>query len=145
MSQTKKTMPSTKKLSIQIVSAAMLFLVLATIALADPGFGPQGVFLGHARVDGRYDHDLIRIDTQPGPFRAIQFRVDGGPVEFRRVVVRYKNGFREELPVPNRIAPGGRSRIIRLSGHPRSVRHVELWYGRPHWARGTTVAVYGYR
>ena len=102
--------------------------------------------LGQSRVDGRHDHDNIRVFAR-GAFRAIQLRVQGGDIEFQRVVVHFENGADTEVEVRDRIQAGGTTRAIDLPGDQRRVRSVEVWYSRDNnWrSRRPTLLVFGRR
>ena len=91
-------------------------------------------YLGQSNVDGRIDHDKIRVNAR-GTFRAIQLRVQGGEIEFQRVVVHFENGANSEVEVRDRIPAGGQTRAIDLPGDNRRIDSVEVWYGKGDWER----------
>src|SRR4030095_2521405 len=88
--------------------------------------------LGDSRVDGRNDHDNIRVN-KGGGFRAIRFFVQGGEIEFRRVVVHFENGADTDVEVRDRIRRDGTTRSIDLPGDQRRIRSVEVWYSKGSW------------
>lgn len=101
--------------------------------------------LGDSRVDGRRDHDTIRVNAR-GRFRAIRFFVQGGEIEFQRVVVHFENGADTEVEVRERIRRDGTTRSIDLPGDERRIRSVEVWYGRGNWGRSRPqLVLYGRR
>src|SRR5690349_19158380 len=65
-------------------------------------------YLGQSNVDGVRDHDSIRVNGRRA-FRAIQLRVQGGEIEFQRVVVHFENGANSEVEVRDRIRAGGQT------------------------------------
>lgn len=87
-------------------------------------------YLGEANVDGRVDHDNIKVTGSRGAFRAIVIRVQKAPIEFDRVVVHYGNGSSEPIPIRNVIPAGGQTRVIDLPGERRVIHSVEFWYAR---------------
>jgi hypothetical protein len=91
-------------------------------------------YLGQSNVDGRRDHDNIRVNAR-GAFRAIQLRVQGGAIEFQRVVVHFENGADSEVEIRDRIPAGGQTRAIDLPGDNRRIDSVEVWYGNGNWGR----------
>lgn len=91
-------------------------------------------FLGQSNVDGTRDHDNIRVNSREA-FRAIQLRVQGGEIEFQRVVVHFENGADTEVEIRDRIRAGGQTRAIDLPGDRRRIESVEVWYGRENWGR----------
>ena len=101
--------------------------------------------LGDSRVDGRRDHDTIRVNAR-GRFRAIRFFVQGGEIEFQRVVVHFENGADTDVEVRERIRRDGTTRSIDLPGDERRIRSVEVWYGRGNWGRSRPqLVLYGRR
>ena len=91
-------------------------------------------YLGQSNVDGRRDHDNIRVNAR-GAFRAIQLRVQGGAIEFQRVVVHFENGADSEVEIRDRIPADGQTRAIDLPGDNRRIDRVEVWYGKGNWGR----------
>jgi hypothetical protein len=124
---------------------AAAFVAILLIAGTVSAQYSRWVRLGSAHVDGRIDHDNIRVGISDGAFRAIQLRVHGGRVIFQRVTIRYGNGQLEELPVRFTIPSGGRTRAIDLPGDRRIIQSVDIWYSKAHWATRPTVTLYGLR
>jgi len=126
------------------LGAMGIFLLFASTGAL---FAQRWDFLGDSHVDGGRDHDRIVITRARGAFRAIQFRVQGGSVEFDRVVVHYSNGSSEPLRIRSRIPAGGRSHVIDLPGSRRAINSIEFWYGKGNWGPGRRpqVQVYGMR
>ena len=79
-------------------------------------------YLGDAHVDGAQDHDSIKVGRAAGGYHAIQLRISGGAINFERVIVRYGNGEKEEIPIRARIPAGGQTRVIDLPGSGASSR-----------------------
>lgn len=114
--------------ALQIILAALLLAIFGQTLYAQ-NYG-RWIYLGESNVDGKVDHDKIKIGRDDGRFRAIQIRVERAPIEFYRVVVHYGNGADEEIAIRNRINPGGRTRVIDLRGRDRVIESVEVWYAR---------------
>lgn len=91
-------------------------------------------YLGQSNVDGARDHDNIQVNSREA-FRAIQLRVQGGEIEFQRVVVHFENGADTKVEIRDRIRAGGQTRAIDLPGDNRRIESVEVWYGRENWGR----------
>jgi hypothetical protein len=111
------------------LGAALLFLGLATAASAQ-----KWQYLGEANVDGGIDHDRIMVTAAKGEYRAIQLRVERGPIRFDRVVVHFGNGSSDPISIAGRIPAGGKTRVIDLPGNRRVIESVEFWYERGNWA-----------
>jgi hypothetical protein len=83
--------------------------------------------LGNAHVDGRSDHDKIQVGTG-GTFNALQLGVTNGAIGFVRMVIHFKNGGEEVLPVGRVVHSGSRTPAIPLRGGAREISNVEIWY-----------------
>jgi hypothetical protein len=130
----------------RFISILFLFVVLIGLgAQVWAGQQPQMVLLGSGRVSSGLDHDTIQAGGQLGTFRAIQLRVNGGAVNFLRVVVQYGNGTRSEIQVRSNIPAGGVTRIIDLPGDRRIIQRVDFWYTKANWATLPKVSLYGVR
>lgn len=92
------------------------------------------LYLGQSNVDGARDHDNIRVNSREA-FRAIQLRVQGGEIEFQRVVVHFENGADSDVEFRDRIRAGGQTRAIDLPGDKRRIDSVEIWYSKGNWGR----------
>ena len=120
---------------------AMLFLCLFTVK----AYAEEWTYLGESHVDGDHDHDKIHVGKHDGRFHAIQLRVNGGAIEFDRVVVHFGNGTSEELSIRTVIPDGGRTRVIDLPGERRVIENVELWYSKAHWEHRPQVTLFALR
>lgn len=104
------------------------------------------VYLGEAHVDGKADHDKIKVTNSEGEFSAIQIKVDFAPIEFNRVVVHYGNGGDDTVEVRDRVPAGGQTRVIDLRGDRRVIQSVEVWYEKARWgSRRPRIRLFGRR
>ena len=117
----------------------------ASLYAQDRDYGGRWTYLGNAHVDGRQDHDNIRVGRQDGKFRAIQLRVHGGAINFERVIVHFGDGSQQELAIRAEIPSGGRTRPIDLAGDRRRIDSLELWYAKASWHTRPKVDLYGLR
>lgn len=132
-----------KKLSASLFAIA---LVIGFSASAQAQHHRKGmVLLGERHIDGRMDSDKIDIGRDNGTFRAIQFRVEGGTVNFDHVSVKYLRGESEEFSIRSEIPSGGRTRLIDLPGDRRVIESISMWYSKGEWRTRPTVRVYGVR
>lgn len=125
----------------------LLFLLGSFSFIAEAQGRGQGrwQYLGQSNVDGRADHDNIRVNAA-GAFRSIQLQVSGGTIEFNRVVVHFENGADVEVSVREQIRAGGKTRAIDLPGDRRRIQSVEVWYERGNWGRRRpSLRLYGMR
>jgi len=133
--------------SIRLLSSLLLLLSFSLAANAQRRNQGEGRWerLGQSRVDGRRDHDNIRVNARGG-FRAIQLRVQGGAIEFQRVVVHFENGADTDVQIRDRVRAGGTTRAIDLPGDQRRIQSVEIWYGKENWGRRRpTLILFGRR
>jgi len=114
---------------VRFVKFAKLLIVLGALV---PAFAQaprmNWEMLGDSHVDGTVDHDKVKVKS-PELYRALRFQVEDAAVEFHRVVVTYKDGTSQRIPVRSQIAAGRQTRVIRLGG-PRPIKDVEFWYAR---------------
>ena len=139
--------------TIRVVSTLFLIISFALVSNAqrdrnrdrrDDDRRGRWEYLGQSRVDGRSDHDTIRVNARES-FREILFEVQGGAIEFNRVVVHFENGDDHPVDVRDRIRSGGRTRAIDLPGDGRNLRSVEFWYEKGNWRSRPTLRLYGRR
>jgi len=106
------------------------FIIVLTLVLAMPTFSQGGkwTFLGEKMANDRLDHDVVLVTAKKHDFKSILIRVKGASVDFKKVVVVYGNGERDEIELRNTIPAGGSSRIIDLKGKERIIREIEFWY-----------------
>lgn len=132
-----------RKLSVSLFAMA---LVIGFSASAQAQHRNRGMaLLGERHIDGRMDTDKIDVGKDAGTFRAIQFRVEGGTVNFDRISVKYLNGQTEEISVRSEIPSGGRTRLIDLPGERRVIESISMWYSKGEWRTRPSVRVYGVR
>jgi hypothetical protein len=108
-----------------LVLAGVLFLGMAAVA-----FAQRWEYLGEANVDGVADHDRITVTAAKGEYRAIQIRVENGPIRFDHVIAHFGNGSSDPIAIRTLIPAGGKTRVIDLPGDHRIVESVEFWYER---------------
>lgn len=122
--------------SLYMISLLILLsgIILVTNAQRRDNSQERWQYLGQSNVDGTRDHDNIRVNAREA-FRAIQLRVQGGEIEFQRVVVHFENGANSEVEIRDRIRAGGQTRTIDLPGDNRRIESVEVWYSRGNWGR----------
>ena len=127
--------------------SAVMFAMLLVVTAASSASAQNGRWslLGERHIDGRVDNDKIDVGKDNGTFRAIQFRVQGGTVNFDRISVKYLNGEHEEIDVRSEIPAGGKTRVIDLPGNRRVIESISMWYSKGNWRTRPSVKVYGIR
>ncbi len=119
-------------------------LFVAALLISPVAQAKHWVYLGSAHIDGNVDHDRIHVGGSER-FDTIQLRVEGGAVEFQRIVVHFEDGTQEELPVRHRVRAGGKTDKFDLPGKHRAIDSVELWYGKERWENRPEVRLYAAR
>nr|WP_214460630.1 hypothetical protein [Flavihumibacter fluvii] len=129
-----------------------LFLLIAFVAIAhDFRANPNAVpaynnwrELGSVKAGHNGDHDRIEINGPHDTFRKIKIRVEGSPLNMRKMVVTYDDGAPENIEVRNDIPKGGESREIDLKGGKRKLKSVEFWFETKGFLNGKAeVFLYG--
>lgn len=120
---------------------ACLLAFASTICL--PARGQVWDFLGDAEISRTRDHENIEVARRSAALHAIQLRVSGDAIFLDRLVIHFGDGTLEEMTVQGRIWPGGKNRVIGLSGERRAVESVELWYYKEPWVHNPKVILYG--
>jgi len=119
--------------------ACLLALPFATSLLAR---GQAWAFLGYTQVDRRQDHSNVQVTRRDCFFRTIRLRVSEA-IFFDRLVVHFGNGTSQELIISERILPEGGNYVINLSGEPRLLESVDLWYYKEPSGHDSRVSLYG--
>jgi hypothetical protein len=122
----------------------LLFSLLWT-ALAEAAEKRQGRWelLGRQDVTFKRDHDRIPVGKKEGPFRQLQVKVQGAPVEIGKMTVTFGNGETFSPDLKHRFKEGATTRVIDLPGERRAIKSIEFNYRRFDRGEGkATVAVY---
>lgn len=127
---------------IRLVAVGLVLLAAMTPLQAQPWMR-----LGARSVTDRVDHDVVRVTGRDGRFTAVRFAVRGHSVDFHRVVIHFRNGEVQTVPLRDTIRPGRESRAIDVEGRDRVIRSIEFWYDAKTFGRGgrATVTVFGRR
>lgn len=111
-----------KVVSVMAVMAALLLSAVGQTAMA-----AEWEYLGERAASRQVDKDVIHVKSSH-VYNKLQFRVRGADVNFKRMVVRFKNGVSREIPVRALVPRGGQSRDIDLPGVGRAIDTVTFWY-----------------
>ncbi len=125
-----------------------LYLVFACVALAlatSVVAAKDWDFLGERVVSYTVDHDVIKVGGYEGSFRKIGFKVEGNDVRFRKIVIHYENGSKQEINKNFRVDEGARSPAFDLAGKLRKIDRISIWYDTVGFDGRATVRVFGLR
>lgn len=117
----KYTIMKTTKSVLLFSALSILFMSFTTVA-------KKWDFLGSRVVNFAIDKDEITVTAREGSFKRIKFQVRKAPVHFRKVIVHYRNGSREEVNLRDNIPAGGETRPIDLNGNNRIINKVTFYY-----------------
>src|ERR1700747_365236 len=111
--------------------SSIVFAFVLAFGVSSSVMAKRWVYLGNAHVDKSTDHKTIHVGGSE-QFHSIQLRVNGGGVEFERLVVHFADGSKDELPVQEHVRSGGKTHELDLPGDHRALDSVELWYSKDH-------------
>lgn len=83
--------------------------------------------IGEKDVDFKIDHDTVTANGNDR-VREIHVRVVNAPVKFKRVVINYKDGQKQELEYLEDVQVGQESRSITIEGDGHIIKSIDLWY-----------------
>jgi len=102
------------------------------------------VKLGEKDVDFKIDHDTI-VANDKGHIREIHLTVSKAPIKFRKVVINYKDGQKQELEFLEDVQMDKDSRSITIEGDGHVIKTVDLWYETDSLGgKKAKVTVYGH-
>lgn len=102
----------------------------AVVASAQSDAKSQGewIKIGEKDVDFKIDHDTITADDKGKKVREIHLMVANAPIRFKKVVINYKDGQKQELEYLEEVEIGKESRAITIEGDGHVIKSVDLWY-----------------
>lgn len=111
--------------------------------------GPPGVFpwvfLVRTRIELGEGPRVIVFPKSAGAYRMLRIVVEGSPVVVYRVVLVYRSGDQDDLPVNWVFREGDWARVLRVRGAGRPIQQV-IVYSRPlegHEGERPVINVYG--
>ena len=124
---------------------SILILSLSTLLLMSFSYQVEKwEFLGKRTVNFAIDKDEIPVTLREGTFSKIKLQVKKAPVHFRKVIVHYRNGSREEIELRDNIPAGGETRVIDLRGNKRIITKVTFFYNtKPRARKRAVVRLFG--
>jgi hypothetical protein len=122
-----------------------LMLVLGCAVSAPGAQAGRWELLGSRTVTDRADHDTVKVGGAKGDFTAVKLQVQRRAVNFRRVVIHFRNGDDQKVELRDTIGANHESRVIDIEGRDRVIRSIEFWYEAQSLGRGgqATVLVHG--
>jgi hypothetical protein len=110
----------------------------------EPAFDPTGwVLIGTETVEGKKDHDLIKVGKKLGKFDKITIVVSDSDLELEDFVVTFGNGEKFDPKLKVHFAEGARSRAIDVPGQDRFIKHIEVKYKNLAGGGKAKLQVYG--
>ena len=128
------------------IATLSVLVALAGAGVAAAKSQPAWLLLGERTVTDAVDHDVIPVTKAEGTYQAIRLKVFERAVQFRRVVIHFGNGTRQEVELRTVIPAGGESRVIDVAGGDRVINRIELVYDAQSLAgHRAVVRVFGKR
>jgi hypothetical protein len=123
----------------------LTLVVLATFALGTAhAWERKGwVKLGQQTVNGRVDHDTIRVGKYDGKFSKLTISVEKSELELLSFVVTFANGEKWEPDVRFYFRENSRSRVIDLPGDERRIQKIDITYKNVPGGGRATLEVWG--
>lgn len=109
-----------------MLSKKYLLLGLLGLMFIPSSFAIGWKKLGEVSADVSLDRVTINC-SEKGTFKSIKFRVEGAPVEFERVLVKYATGATDDLKFSQSLKAGEKSESLDLRGDRRTIREVILY------------------
>jgi hypothetical protein len=78
-------------------------------------------------VDGRADHDRLRLGRSEGGFRALQFKVTRSRMRMYDILINFTDGS-SFSPSTKLVFEPGDTRTVDLPGNVRTIRDIEFRY-----------------
>ena len=126
----------------------ILYLVFVCVALAmtaTVSAAKDWDLLGERVVSYTVDHDVIKVGGYEGSFRKIGFKVEGNDVRFRKIVIHFENGSKQEINQNFHVDEGDRSQAFDLQGKNRKIDRINIWYDTIGYDGRATVRAFGLR
>lgn len=131
-----------KRLLILLVSV----LISAWFLVPEAAWAQRGTLLGERHVSDRTERDTIQVGKDEGAFTGLRFRVNGAPVEFKRIVIHFENGTEQVFEKNRLLRKADGTRVIDLDGGARLIDNVVFYYeARSKGWRGAQVKMFGVR
>jgi hypothetical protein len=114
------------------VTALLMLLAMSILAPAftAPEVSAPGRWekLGSRKVNYRLDRDVIHLGVAERTFTRLKIQITGGSVHMHRMIVEYRNGQKETIPLKHHFRRGTDSRVIDLEGRRRIIKDITFWY-----------------
>ena len=108
-----------------LISSMVLLAVAAGAAVVSAQDGWRKI--GEKDVNFNVDHDTISASDK-GKIKEIRFSVRNAPIKFRKVVVNYKDGTKQELEFLEDVKLDQDTRSITIEGDGHVISSVDVWY-----------------
>ncbi len=112
------------------VKKILIPAVAAVIMLGVTGISGQTDWkkLGEKEVSHNVDHDTITANDDDLKVRELRISVEDAPIKFRKVVLNYKDGMKQELEFLEDVQVGHFTRSLTIEGDGHVIKSVDFWY-----------------
>ena len=123
----------------KIALGLTLLMILTSMAPAD-----RWNRLGSRTVNYGLDRDVIQVGARKGTYTKLKVAVTGGAINMHKVIVHYKNGSKQDIPLRHNFNRRSTTRLIDLAGNKRYIDKIVFYYDTKNLARSRAkVHVYG--
>jgi len=131
-----------KKLTITLSFAVLAAFALGTaFAWESKGW----VKLGEQTVNGKIDHDTIRVGKYEGKFSKLTLVVEKSELELLSFNVTFGNGEKWAPEVKHYFKEGDRTRVIDLPGDDRVIQKIDVTYKNLPHGGNAKLEVWGWK
>jgi hypothetical protein len=99
--------------------------------------------LGEKQVDGKKDHDVVRVKGNDGPWSKVMLVVEDSDLELQDLEIQFGNGQKHNPSVKHVFKEGDRTRAIDLPGEKRHITKIALRYANLPGGGKARVLVFG--
>jgi hypothetical protein len=98
--------------------------------------------LGTRKVNGRKDHDTIKVSKYEGRFDQVTFVVEGSALDVQKFTITFEDGEKWTPRLKQMFDEGSWSRAIDLPGSDRHIKKIDIKYKKLAKGARTTMTVF---
>lgn len=128
------------------LSIPLSLVILAMFTLNANAWENKGwVKLGEQTVNGKVDHDTIRVGKYEGKFTKLTLVVEKSELELLQFNVTFGNGEKLAPEVKHYFKEGDRTRVIDLPGDERVIQKIDVTYKNLPHGGNAKLEVWGWK
>lgn len=136
---------TTMKTLIKLTTLACVILIGSSFSSHEASLA-KWFKLGAKNVSYKLDRDVIYVGAKRGGFTKLKLEVTRGNLNMHKMVVEYRNGSKDIIPLKYNFMKGSDTRVIDLEGGKRIIKDITMWYDTKNYSgQMAKVHVYGRR